>query len=80
MSSAETLANVKANIPYKITKFSCPDKETETRLREIGFAEGDEVELLHTGLFGRTPMAVRLNDALIAIRRIEAGYIELEDA
>jgi len=44
-------------------------------LREIGFAEGDSVETLHFGLFGRNPMTVRLNGALIAMRKNEAAAV-----
>ncbi len=48
-----------------------------SKLREIGFAEGDEVELLHTGLFGGTPLSYRLNRTMIALRKGEASLIEI---
>lgn len=48
-----------------------------TRLREIGFAEGDRVETLHFGLFGRNPLVVKLNESFIALRRWEAAMIEV---
>ena len=38
-------------------------------------AEGDLVETLHFGLFGRNPMSVRLNGALIAMRKQEAEHV-----
>jgi len=61
-----------------VTGFSSEDSELETRLREIGFAEGDRVTALHFGLFGRNPMSVKLNGALIALRRRDAGAIQIE--
>lgn len=62
----------------RITGFDPTDKDLETRLREIGFAEGDRVEILHYGLFGRNPMSVRLNGALIALRKPEAAAVLVE--
>lgn len=52
-----------------------PAGELERRLIELGFTEGAEVEVLHEGLFGRDPIAVRVNDATVAIRRREAMAI-----
>jgi ferrous iron transport protein A len=52
-----------------------PAGELERRLVELGFTEGAEVEVLHEGLFGRDPIAVRVNDATVAIRRREAMAI-----
>jgi ferrous iron transport protein A len=49
-----------------------PDQELERRLIELGFLEGADVELLHEGLFGRDPIAVRVADTTIALRRREA--------
>ena len=49
--------------------------ELESRLIELGFVEGARVELLHEGMFGRDPIAVRVNDATIALRRREAMAI-----
>jgi ferrous iron transport protein A len=47
----------------------------EARLLELGFVEGATVELLHEGRFGRDPIAVRVNNATIALRRSEAMSI-----
>ncbi len=49
-----------------------PGLELERRLIELGFVEGAVVELLHQGLFGGDPIAVRIADATIALRRREA--------
>lgn len=52
-----------------------PEGELERRLLEFGFTEGAYVEILHEGLFGRDPIAVRVNDTTVAIRRREAMAI-----
>jgi len=46
--------------------------ELERRLLELGFVEGAHVEVLHEGPLGRDPIAVRVNDTTIALRRREA--------
>ena len=55
-----------------------PDVELETRLIELGFVEGAHVEILHEGAFGRDPIAVRVNEATVALRRQEAESIFVE--
>ncbi|NOG70861.1 FeoA family protein [Roseicella sp. DB1501] len=52
-----------------------PRAELERRLLELGFIEGARVEILHQGLFGRDPIAVRVNGMTIALRRREAVAI-----
>jgi ferrous iron transport protein A len=47
-------------------------EELERRLLEIGFVEGARIELLHEGFIGRDPIAVRLDDMRVALRRREA--------
>lgn len=49
--------------------------EIERRLLEMGFVEGAPVELLHEGLFGRDPIAVKLADRTVALRRREARAV-----
>jgi ferrous iron transport protein A len=49
--------------------------EIENRLLELGFVEGAHVEILHEGAIGRDPIAVRVNNATIALRRREAMAI-----
>ena len=49
--------------------------ELERRLIELGFVEGADVELLHQGLFGGDPIAVRVAHTTIALRRREAMAI-----
>ena len=49
--------------------------ELERRLLEIGFVEGAQVEIIHEGPIGRDPIAVRLDDMRVALRRREADAI-----
>jgi len=49
--------------------------ELESRLIELGFVEGAKVEILHEGLVGCDPIAVRVDNVTIAIRRREAMAI-----
>ena len=51
------------------------DIELESRLIELGFVEGARVEVLHEGLVGRDPIAVRVDSITIAVRRREAMAI-----
>jgi ferrous iron transport protein A len=51
--------------------------ELERRLLEMGFVEGAEIEVLHMGFIGGDPIAVRLGDTRIALRRREARAIAL---
>ena len=46
--------------------------ELESRLLELGFVEGARVEVLHEGIVGRDPIAVRIENVTIAVRRREA--------
>lgn len=59
-----------------------PKAEMERRLIELGFVEGAEVALLHEGLFGRDPIAVRVGGATggttVALRRREAMAIRVQ--
>ena len=52
-----------------------PVEDLESRLIELGFVEGAAVEVLHEGLLGRDPIAVRVNGVTIALRRREAMAI-----
>lgn len=51
--------------------------ELERRLIELGFTEGAHIEILHEGAIGRDPIAVRVNNATVALRRREAMAIRV---
>ena len=51
------------------------------RLKALGVDEGAEVAILHRGVFGgRDPIALRLGNMTIALRRAHAHAIEVEPA
>ncbi len=49
-----------------------PAAEMERRLLEMGFVEGAHVEILHEGVFGHDPIAVKIDDMRVALRRKDA--------
>jgi ferrous iron transport protein A len=61
----------------KIARVTEPG-ELGRRLMEIGLLAGAAVEVVHQAPFGGDPMAVRVRGALIALRRSEANWVELE--
>lgn len=54
------------------------DGDLERLLLEIGFVEGARVTLLHEGPFGRDPIAVRVDDMRVALRRREARAVVMQ--
>ena len=48
-----------------------------SRLRHFGFDEGVAVEALHSGPFGRDPLAVRVGRMTVAIRRAHARAVHI---
>jgi len=62
----------------RICGFSSTDDAMVVKLREIGFAEGDEVEVLARGFVGGTPLSVRLNQTVIALRKRAARLVLVE--
>ena len=49
---------------------------TAHNLREIGFAEGDEVEIIHMDLSKQT-IAVRVNRTAVGMKRVDANKIKV---
>ena len=74
------LDDLDENVVGRVTDISSDDPELESKLREIGFAENDEVEVVHHGPVARKPLCVRLNQTLIALRTEEAAAITVEKA
>lgn len=62
----------------RVTGFGIGDALLVAKLREIGFAEGDEVELLAKGWLGGAPLSFRLNRTVIALRKTEAAMVLVE--
>lgn len=51
--------------------------ETAQRLCELGFDEGVDIEILHRAPFGGDPIAVRVGNMVVALRRDMARLIEV---
>lgn len=49
--------------------------ELERRLIEMGLVEGARIEVLHEGFPGRDPIAIRVDDHTVALRRAEANAV-----
>lgn len=47
------------------------------RLTEIGFLPGERVRVVARGVFGGTPLAVRVGTATFALRRAEARCVHV---
>ena len=73
-----TLDQLPKKTPARVIGFLDLQPDIVLRLREIGFAENDNVEVRHFGLFGKNPVTVDLNGALIALRRAEAALVKVE--
>jgi ferrous iron transport protein A len=60
--------------------FGLAKGEVESRLLEMGFIEGAKLTVMHLGMIGHDPVAVRINNSssIIALRKNEAGAIWLE--
>ena len=56
------------------TRLAVPEAR---RLRELGFDEGVEVEVLHRSRVGRGPVACRIGRMTVALRRAVAAAIHV---
>ena len=74
------LGKLQKGVAARVSGISAADPLIEAKLREIGFAEGDDIELAFLGPFAGRPLCVRLNRTLIALRDDEAAAIEVEPA
>lgn len=51
--------------------------ELQRRLLEFGFVEGARIEVIHEGAIGHDPIAVKLDDMRVALRRRDAAEVLL---
>lgn len=72
-----TLDQIQVDLPALIDGFVAGHGPLEAKLREIGFAEDDEVELVQRGPLSARALCFRLNQTLIALRRDEAAVIKI---
>jgi len=54
--------------------------ELERRLLEMGFVEGAQFQIIQEGLVGRDPIALKLDDMRVALRRRDARAVLVERA
>jgi len=54
------------------------EPDTALRLMEMGFDEGVDVVVLHRAPFGGDPLAVRVGNMVVALRRSMAALVEVE--
>ena len=71
-----TLAELERGMLAAVVGFT-GESAIEALLREIGFAEHDQVEVLTAGPIGGSPLSIRLNRTVIALRRDEAACVEV---
>jgi Fe2+ transport system protein FeoA len=76
----QSLDRLARNQTARVSGFAEGVDNLVVKLREIGFAEGDEVELLARGWLGGAPLSVRLNRTVIALRKNEAAAVKIEVA
>ena len=58
--------------------FGMQDENVTQRLKELGFLPGTPLKIIGFGLFGRSPIAVRINGTKFALRPAEAAKILVE--
>lgn len=77
MSEATSLELLRTGVRARIVTVAWDglDPASASRLKDFGFDEGVSVESLHSGPFGRDPLAVRVGRMTVAIRRIHARAI-----
>jgi ferrous iron transport protein A len=68
-----------AAVVVRLTR-SGPDMDDALlrRLGDLGFIEGEPLQLLRKGPGGREPLAVQVGDTLFALRLLEAQCIEVQ--
>jgi Fe2+ transport system protein FeoA len=71
-----TLSTLRKGQKGRVLGIATADADLAVKLREIGFSEGDEVEMITSGPFGQ-PLAVRLNRTMVALRANEAAAVQI---
>ncbi|MCD7097128.1 FeoA family protein [Stenotrophomonas sp. MMGLT7] len=57
-----------------------PNDVIARRLRELGFVDGEQVQVLAFGPVGREPLLVQVGFTRFALRRSEAARIRIREA
>lgn len=72
-----TIDSLRVGQSARITGFGEMDKSLRARLYGLGFHTGATVELAHIAPLG-CPLAIKLGNGLISLRRTEAKHLKLE--
>lgn len=72
------LNDLSPNQKARVRAIASDGHDLEAKLREVGFSEGDEVEMIGYGPLGGQTLAVRVNRTLIALRAAEAAMVEVD--
>ncbi|MEQ1752678.1 MAG: FeoA family protein [Micropepsaceae bacterium] len=72
------LNDLSPNQKARVRAIVSDEHDLEAKLREVGFSEGDEVEMIGCGPLGGKTLAVRVNRTLIALRAAEAAMVEVD--
>lgn len=75
-----SLGSGRVGLRGEVSAVRADTEDLERLLLEIGFVEGARVEILHEGPFGRDPVAVRVDDMRVALRRREAAAVMIRPA
>lgn len=78
MTNICRLSRLKRHQSGPVLSLRTDDSVLRNGLEEQGFLEGTEVEVLERGLFGGTPIAVRVGRAIVALRAKEAEAVEVQ--
>ena len=73
-----TLDDLSEGVSARIVAIDGAVADLAAKLREIGFCEGDDVQLLTRGPLAGQPLAIRLNRRIIAMRSQEARAIRVD--
>lgn len=68
----------RAPAPVASVDWDALEPQDAKRLRNLGLDTGVEVEKLHSAPFGRDPIAIRIGRMQVAVRRIHASAIQVE--
>ena len=79
MTEATSLEQLRSGVRARISGIDWAhlDDASASRLRHFGFDEGVMVESLHSGPFGRDPLAVKVGRMTVAIRRAHARAVRV---
>lgn len=74
------LSELKPGVRAEVIEFADLPEVLESffhRLREMGFNEGAQLEVLHEAPFSKDPISIRIKEATYAIRKSEASLIRV---